>query len=137
MLAFKSGTKTKKKKRKTIADMTPEQIEKARNQRLEWYRNNKEKVREYVKDKYNNDYEFWKKITDYQREKYRSSRVNIINKKPGRKPRSSSSNSGDETSSTIPSVRRGRPRIKPIIENKEIKKAGRPIKRKSFTNPIV
>ena len=72
LLAFKKGTKTKKK-RKTIADMSPEQIEKARIQRLEWYRNNKEKVKVYTKDKYNNDYLFWKKSliirekdTDYQ-----------------------------------------------------------------------
>ena len=40
--------------------MTPEQIEKARNQRLEWYRNNKERVKFYTKEKYNNDYLFWK-----------------------------------------------------------------------------
>ena len=29
--------------------MSPEQIEKARNQRLEWYRNNKERVKVYTK----------------------------------------------------------------------------------------
>ena len=58
-LAFKNGTKIKKK-RKTIADMSPEQIEKARTQRLEWYRNNKERVKVYTKEKYNNDYDFWK-----------------------------------------------------------------------------
>ena len=61
LLAFKNGTKTKKK-RKTIVDMTPEQIEKARIQRLEWYRKNKENVRVYVKEKYNNDYLFWKQL---------------------------------------------------------------------------
>ena len=100
--------------------MSPEQIEKARIQRLEWYRNIKEKVKVYTKEKYNNDYLFWKKITDYQRERYRLSRVDIVNKKPGRKAKSVSSNSSDESVST-PAVRRGRPRTKPIVENKEIK----------------
>ena len=42
--------------------MTPEQIEKARILRLEWYRSNKDKVREYTKDKYRNDYLYWKKL---------------------------------------------------------------------------
>ena len=60
-LAFKNSTKIKKK-RKTIADMSPEQIEKARIQRLDWYRENKEKVKVYTKEKYNNDSLFWKKL---------------------------------------------------------------------------
>ena len=80
------------------------------------------------------------KITDYQRERYRLSRVNIVNKKPGRKPRSTSSNSSDETVSTTPPpiTNRGRPRTKPIVENKEIKKpVGRPIKAKVFAIPNV
>ena len=107
--------------------MTPEQIEKARHQRLDWYITNKDRVREYTKEKYNSDYNFWKKATDYQRERYRASRANVENLKPGRKPRSSSSNSGDESSS--PPIRnRGRPRIKAINENKEARTPGRPIK---------
>ena len=79
------------------------------------------------------------KITDYQRERYRLSRVDTVNKKPGRKAKSSSSNSGDEIASTTPTVRsRGRPKTKTIIENKELKKAvGRPVKPKVFDIPNV
>ena len=74
------------------------------------------------------------KITDYQRERYRSSPVNVVKLKPGRKPRSASSNSGDETPSTTPPTRnRGRPRIKVINENKELRTPGRPVKPKAFT----
>ena len=63
--------------------------------------------------------------------------MDVVNKKAGRKPKSISSNSGDETVSTTPVARtRGRPRTKPIVENPEIKKhVGRPMKAKVFSIP--
>ena len=134
LMAFKKETKPRPKRRKTIVDMTPEQIEKARQQRLDWYRKNKDRVREYTKEKYNTNYDFWKKTSDYARERYRTAHANVEKQKPGRKPRSSS-NSGDESHSPPPVVRsRGRPRINPINENKEKKPPGRPLKVKFFTS---
>ena len=44
----------------TNADMTPEQILMKKANRLKWYRANKEHVKNYIKNRYNTDYEFWK-----------------------------------------------------------------------------
>lgn len=125
---------TKPKRRRTVAEMTPEQIEKARQHRLNWYRKNKDKVRIYAKGKYNNDYDYWKKTTDYQRERYRASRANIEKQKPGPKPRSrSSSNDENASHSPQPMARsRGRPRTRPILETKERRPPGRPVTAKFF-----
>ena len=41
--------------------MTPEQILMKKANRLKWYRANKEHVKNYIKNRYNTDYEFWKK----------------------------------------------------------------------------
>ena len=129
---MKSNIK-QKPKRKTSADMTPEQIERAREHRLNWYRKNKEKVRIQAKDKYNSDYNYWKRVLDYQRERYRTSHANIEKRKPGRKPRPSS-DSDDEKSRSPPRCR-GRPRLRTIDENKAKRKPGRPISSKQFTIP--
>ena len=100
--------------------MSPEQIQKARQLRMEWYRKNKEKARDYIRGKYNNDFDYWKKTTDYQRERYRSSRTNVIKLKPGRKPRSTSNSSDEAATTSQPIVKtRGRPRLHEIIENKK------------------
>jgi len=48
-LAFQNAGKPKRR-RKTIADMTPEQIERARQMRLDWYQKNKDKVKDYTKE---------------------------------------------------------------------------------------
>ena len=40
--------------------MTPEQILMKKANRLKWYRANKEHVKNYIKNRYNTDYEFWK-----------------------------------------------------------------------------
>ena len=133
-MAFQSEGKPKKK-RTTIADMTPDQIEKARQQRLEWYRKTRIKWDNIFTAKYNNDFNYWKRTTDYQRERYRSSRSNAVKLKPGRKPRSTS-NSGDESIEPPPIVRcKGRPRIHGIDENKTKRPPGRHVKSKYFTVP--
>ena len=41
--------------------MTPEQILMKRANRLKWYNANKEHVKNYIKNRYNTDYGFWKK----------------------------------------------------------------------------
>ena len=95
----------------------------------------KDELREYTKETYNNDFDYWKRTTDYQRERYRTSRYNAVKLKPGRKPRSSS-NRGDESISPPPVVRcKGRPRINVIVANKDKKPPGRPSKSKYFTIP--
>ena len=67
--------------------MTPEQILMKKANRLKWYRANKEHVKNYIKNRYNTDYEFWKKTTDYEREKYRMAHENVENKKRVPKPK--------------------------------------------------
>jgi hypothetical protein len=69
------------------ADLTPEQILLRRASRLRWYNTHKEHAKSYIKNKYHNDYDFWKKTTDYEREKRRLERVNVEPKKRGRKPK--------------------------------------------------
>ena len=116
--------------------MSPEQIEKARQLHMEWYRKNKDKVREYTREKYNNDFDYWKRTTDYQRERYKASRPTAIKLKPGRKPRSTSNSSDEAASPSPPTIKcRGRPRLHEVDENKEKKPPGRPIKRKAVSMP--
>ena len=57
--AFKPKPR-KPRKKITNADMTPEQILMKKANRLKWYRANKEHVKNYIKKRYNTDYEFWK-----------------------------------------------------------------------------
>jgi len=59
-----------------------------------------------------------KKTTDYQRERYRTSRTNAIKLKPGRKPRSTSNSSDEAASPSQPIIKcRGRPRLHEVDEN--------------------
>ena len=41
--------------------MTPQQILMKNANRLKWYNANKEHIKNYVKNRYHTDYEFWKK----------------------------------------------------------------------------
>lgn len=77
----------KPRKKITNADMTPEQILMKNANRLKWYNANKEYIKNYVKNRYHTDYEFWKKATDYEREKYQIAHENVEKKKRGRKPK--------------------------------------------------
>ena len=72
-----SDTQPTPKRRNTIVDMTPAQIDKARQQRLDWYRKNKDQVRAYTRETYNTNYDFWKTTTDYARERYSHSHADI------------------------------------------------------------
>ena len=84
--AFKPKPK-KTRKKITNADMTPEQILMKNANRLKWYNANKEHIKKYVKNRYHTDYEFWKKATDYEREKYQIAHEHVEKKKRGRKPK--------------------------------------------------
>ena len=78
--AFKPKPK-KTRKKITNADMTPQQILMKNANRLKWYNANKEHIKNYVKNRYHTDYEFWKKTTDYEREKYQIAHENVEKKK--------------------------------------------------------
>jgi hypothetical protein len=73
-------------KKIAIANLTPEQIELRRASRRKWYNANAEQAKDYIKNKYHTDYDYWKKTTDHVREKHRLERLNVEPKKRGRKP---------------------------------------------------
>jgi len=77
----------KPRKLDTVANLTPEQLERKRATRRQYYYNNKEKFNTYAKNRYNNDPVYWEKKLTMAKERYRLLRENVERKKPGRKPR--------------------------------------------------
>ena len=123
--AFKPKPK-KPRKKITNADMTPEQILMKRANRLKWYNANKEHVKNYIKNRYNTDYDFWKKATDYERQKYRTSHENIEKKKRGPKPKSTTPSTS--ASDNDESIKITKTKPKPIESDEPKKRVGRPYK---------
>ena len=112
----------------TNADMTPEQILMKRANRLKWYNANKEHVKNYIKNRYNTDYGFWKKATDYERQKYRISHENVEKKKRGPKPKNTTPSTSASDNEEIPKITTFKTRSKPIEEDKPKNRVGRPYK---------
>ena len=83
--AFKPKPK-KTRNKITNADMTPEQILMKNANRLKWYNANKEHIKNYVKNRYHTDYEFWKKKQQITKEKNTKLRMKMWRTKKRTKP---------------------------------------------------
>lgn len=125
--AFKPKPR-KPRKKITNADMTPEQILMKKANRLKWYRANKEHVKNYIKNRYNTDYEFWKKTTDYEREKYRMAHENVENKKRGPKPKNTIPSTTASDNDESIKISKSKTTPKPIDADKPKNRVGRPYK---------
>ena len=89
----------------------PEQLEKKRESRRRYYQNNKERINALSVERYNNDPEYWRKKLTAVVERYRKSRENVENKRPGRKPKNPDIiKDTPSTSKDKPKKQLGRPR---------------------------
>ena len=110
---FNAFKKKEKKPRKldTVENLTPEQLEKKRESRRRYYQNNKERINALSVERYNNDPEYWRKKLTAVVERYRKSRENVENKRPGRKPKNPDIiKDTPSTSKDKPKKQLGRPR---------------------------
>ena len=67
-----------------ITDLTPEQLAAKRASRIRWYNKNKATIKIYKENKYNTDYDYWKRNTEYARERHRREQAKREPKKRGR-----------------------------------------------------
>ena len=118
----KNAVHRPKKPRKldTVANLTPEQLERKRASRREYYNNNKNRLNALFKEKYNNDPVYWEKKLTASLDRYHRLHANIPKKKPGRKPKVK-----DSTPSTTASDEEEK--VTPISDQPK-KKLGRPRK---------
>ena len=111
----------KPRKLDTVANLTPEQLERKRASRREYYYTHKEQFNAYVRERYNTDPVYWEKKLASSMARYHKLRENVERKKPGRKPKVK-----DNTPSTTASDED----VKEVkaISDKPKKKLGRPRK---------
>ena len=75
----KNAVHRPKKPRKldTVANLTPEQLERKRASRREYYYNHKEQFKAYVRERYNSDPVYWEKKLALSKERYHRLRDNV------------------------------------------------------------